>query len=64
VNNALDGLKVNQNCYRSRGTERTGRLTTLESEVTDFPDPVNPGLDRSAICRFSRSIRNTSFFAS
>ena len=60
---------VNQTCYRSRGTERMGSLTTPESEVAAVAGPcpvsvLNPGLDRSAIWRFSRSIRNTSFLAS
>ena len=60
---------VNQNCYRSRGTERMGSLTTPESEVAAVAGPcpvsvLNPGLDRSAIWRFSRSIRNTNFLAS
>ena len=66
---ALNGLYVNQSCYRSKGTERMGSLTTPASEVTAVAGPfpgslLNPGLDRSAIWRFSRSIRNTSFLAS
>ena len=62
------GRKPGKEAQRSRGTERIGALTEPESEfnATDrFPaSAFTPESERSAICRFTRSIKNTNFLLS